>query len=57
MTFHQAQECFREAITFINPKQDPVMFDLANGLLALAEASQNLEIEIQAIRTRLDRIP
>ena len=50
-----AKECFDDAKQYLASQTDPVMWDVVNGLSALAEQIQHLEYEVQAIRAHLQR--
>lgn len=53
MSFRSAQECFDDAKMYVNAQSDPVMWDLVNGLSAMAQALALLQDDIERIRAGL----
>lgn len=49
----KAKEIFDEAKTHINPKTDPVMWDLINGLSELCDSVRQLHNEIADLKRNL----
>lgn len=43
---YKAQECFDDAKQYVNPQQDPVQWDMVNGLSALAQAVRALHADV-----------
>ena len=60
MSYYNAQKCFDDAIRYIDPKKDPIMWDLANGLSALCQALQQdlhrLDQNIQNVESSVSRL-
>jgi hypothetical protein len=54
MSFREAKEAFRDAQSHLDPKSEPVLYDLALGLRLLTEA---IEREMTELRTRIDQRP
>lgn len=53
MSFRDAKEAFRDAQISVDPKVEPVMYDIALGMRMLAEA---LETNLSEMRAALDQI-
>jgi len=53
---HQAQECFDDAKRYINPQEDPIQWDMVNGLSALAQAVRSLHAELQQLQNDVKQI-
>ena len=47
MSYRKAEECFEDNVGRIDPSEDPVMFNISNGLNNLAEATRRDMEEIK----------
>ncbi len=59
MSFWQAQRCFEDALRYIDPVEDPVMWDVCQGLAALAEGLAelaNMAEQMPSVLQRLQRM-
>ena len=53
---HQAQECFDDAKPHIDPSQDPVMWNIVNGLSHLAQAVRDLHAEVETVKNEVHHL-
>lgn len=54
--FAKAKRIFEDAQNYINPQNDPVMWDLVNGLAELAHSLVYLEGKIDQVENRLRQL-
>ena len=50
MSLYTAKQCFDDAMQYINAQDDPVMWDLVNGLSELVQALLPIEDDIRRIK-------
>jgi hypothetical protein len=56
MSAEQAKICFTDSLNYINSKADPVNYDFAQGLLAIAESLAQLEADVRAIKSAVGHL-
>lgn len=58
MSYHayKAQEIFDDAKQYINLKQDPVTWDLVNGLSELAQSVRSLHSEVDNLKQQIQSL-
>ncbi len=49
-SFNQAKKCFGENVNIINPRSDPIQWNLNSGLRMMCEAFQSLDSEISRLK-------
>ena len=49
-SFNKAKRCFGENVNIINPRSDPIQWNLNNGLRMMCEAFQSLDSEISRVK-------
>jgi len=49
--FWQAKNCFEDALRYLDHREDPVMWDVCQGLAALAEGLYELAAAVEQMRT------
>lgn len=53
VNFQQAVACFQEAVGLIDQHQNPALWDIANGLWAVAQGLQDLDARVAALEHHL----
>ena len=60
MSYPNAMKCFKENYEHIDPKKDPITWNLNNGLYHLATQmnsdSHNVDLELRSMKYTLDQI-
>jgi hypothetical protein len=50
---HKAKEIFDDAKNHLDPRKDPVMWDLVNGLSELCDALNQLQNDVHSLKQKL----
>ena len=54
--FRQAKNCFEDALRYLDHRKDPVMWDVCQGLAALAEGLSELAVMVRETQEALQRM-